>query len=185
MAAVHVWTKQHRHVWEELKTYGRYIVKEEYIRMALEGEADLMLIPYQWLVSHSPHYGAKPADVTYPVWVSFQSSTAMLPDDNEVILELLIDEEMIASVNIAKWGMILNYSYIPEHEADASAHQKLLALYGTSDARAVMTPFYPELKQEIMGSWPRLFDSHIMPGNDLSYGIIWEVKKEWVVDVKQ
>lgn len=185
MAAIHVWTKQHRNVWEELNTYGRYTVKEEYIRLALEGETDLMLAPYRWLVSNSPNADSRPADVTYPVWVSFQSSATMLADENEVILELLIDEEMITHVNIAKWGMILNYSYIPLDEADADAHQELLKLYGTGDARAVMTPFYPELKQKIISSWQRLFDSRVMPGNDLSYGIIWEVKKEWVTDVKQ
>ncbi|MBR0332133.1 MAG: DUF3841 domain-containing protein, partial [Alistipes sp.] len=40
-------------------------------------------------------------------------------------------------VNIAKWGAMLNYSYLPADEADHKRHQKLLRDYGVSDVKAL------------------------------------------------
>ncbi|MBR6554715.1 MAG: DUF3841 domain-containing protein, partial [Clostridia bacterium] len=86
-------------------------------------------------------------------------------------------------VNIAKWGAILNYSYIPADEADDRRHKKLLRDYGVSDAKAFMTQFYPDIKREIIASWARLFDDRVQLGNDWCYGTIWEVKQEWITAV--
>ncbi len=46
-----------------------------------------------------------------------------------------------------------------------------------------MFHFYPELKQEITDSWQRLFDPSVSAGNDSSYGTVWELRKEWLVQV--
>lgn len=102
-----------------------------------------------------------------------------------MIFELTIDEEMVAPVNIAKWGAILNYSYIPADKEDAKQHKELLEMYGVDDAKAYMTQFYPVIKKEIVASWKRLFDENVKLGNDLKYGIIWEIRKEWVTKIIQ
>ena len=79
----------------------------------------------------------------------------------------------------------MNYSYIPADEADARRHRQLLRDYGTNDAKAYMTQFYPDIKREIVASWPRLFDESVKLGNDLKYGTIWELRKEWIDKVIQ
>ena len=66
-----------------------------------------------------------------------------------VILELEIEESLITRVNFTKWGMILNYSYIPADKADEKRHKELLEAYGVSDTQAYMSQFYPEIKREI------------------------------------
>ena len=43
----------------------------------------------------------------------------MLPSPGAVILELTLEPDRITSVNIEKWGSILNYSYIPKDKTDA------------------------------------------------------------------
>lgn len=48
----------------------------------------------------------------------------MLPEKGRVILELEIEESLITRVNFTKWGMILNYSYIPADKADEKAAQR-------------------------------------------------------------
>ena len=60
--------------------------------------------------------------------------------------------------------------------------KKLNAL-GLSDAKVCMFHFYPELKQEITDSWQRLFDPSVSAGNDSCYGTVWELRKEWLVQV--
>lgn len=107
----------------------------------------------------------------------------MVPDEAGVLLELEIPPELVTPVNIAKWGMILNYTYIPAGEEDGRAHRKKLNTLGLSDAKVCMSHFYPELKQEITDSWQRLFDPSVSAGNDSSYGTVWELRKEWLVQV--
>lgn len=183
MEKITVWTKQHENVLEELKRTGRYIAKREYIVMDLQEHADLVLEVYEWLVRNSPDAENRPEDVRFPVWVSLSKESTMMVEKGAVILELALDAAMVTPVNIAKWGTILNYNYIPSDERDAKRHCKLLADYGISDAKAYMSQFYPQIKREIIGSWSRLFDAEIQVGSEASYGNIWEVRREWVTKV--
>lgn len=107
----------------------------------------------------------------------------MVPDEAGVLLELEIPPELVTPVNIAEWGMILNYAYIPAGEEDGWAHRKKMNALGFSDAKVCMSHFYPELKQEITDSWQRLFGPSVSVGNDSSYGTVWELRKEWLVQV--
>lgn len=185
MEKITVWTKQHENVWRELETTGRYIARREYIVMDLKEHAELVLEVYDWLARNSPGAAGRPADVCYPVWVSYSKERTMMEEKGAVILELEVDPSWVTPVNIAKWGTILNYSYIPSDEKDAARHRRLLADYGISDAKAYMSRFYPHVKREIMNSWSRLFDEEIQVGSDASYGNIWEVRREWVARVIQ
>lgn len=184
MAQITVWTRQHKDVLKELEATGRHIAKKEYINMDLQEHSELVLEVYDWLAKNGPDSNNRPADVSYPVWVSLEDKATMLPGENEVVLELSVDEEKITKINIAKWGAILNYSYIPVDEKDAERHSGLLKMYRTNDTKAYMTPFYPEIKREIVDSWKRLFDDRIKMGNGLCYGNIWEIKKEWITKIR-
>lgn len=183
MEKIKVWTKQNKEVLEQLKKDGRYIAKKEYIKKDLEEHTNLVLEVYDWLSNNGPLSKEKPKDVNYPIWISFKKDATMMNDENSVILELEIDPEIITYVNIEKWGMILNYSYIPEDKDDYNRHKKLLSDYGMSDAKACMSRFYPQIKNEIINSWTRLFDKNIKSNNDSCYGNIWEVKEEWITKI--
>lgn len=180
---VNVWTKQHKNVLKTLETQGRYTAKREYIMLDLQEQAPLVLEAYDWLVKHAPGADRKPEDAEYPVWVSYSHQATMMQDPGTVILKLELDPETITPVNIIKWGNILNYSYIPDGAQDARRHEELLAAYGVSDTKAYMSQFYPQIKREIIDSWDRLFDDRILLGNDYKYGIIWELRREWIADV--
>lgn len=54
---------------------------------------------------------------------------------------------------------------------------------GSQRCKSLYVPLYPELKQEITDSWQRLFDPSVSAGNDSSYGTVWELRKEWLVQV--
>ena len=183
MGKIKVWTRQHKSVLDKVMNNGRYIAKRDYIYMDLQEHAKLVLEVYDWLVQHSPDRANKPADVEYPVWVSFTNEGTMMNSENTVILELSLDPAIITSVNIAKWGHILNYGYIPKDENDLRRHRQLLDDYGISDVKAVISQFYPQIKREIQNSWERLFDDTILMGSDAKYGNVWELKREWLTDV--
>lgn len=180
MTMVTVYTKQHIDALRGLEKTGRHVACIDYIRRDMEDTAPLVLPVYDWLVRHSPAVAQRPADVVYPVWVSYAQEAAMLPGPGFAIWELELEESLITPVNIAKWGAILNYSYIPADAADAARHQQRMAEYGIGDAAAVMSRFYPQLKQEIIASWDRLFDDNIRLGNAAVYGTVWEVQRDWL-----
>lgn len=185
MAKCTMWTKQHKNVLALLRRDGRYTAKKEYIQMDLQEQAPLVLETYDWLVKHVPGAETRPQDAEYPVWLSYTGEATMLPGKDSVILKLSVDEDLITPLNIIKWGKILNYSYIPENDADASAHMAMLEAYGVSDTKAYMSQFYPQIKREIINSWDRLFDENILLGNDLKYGIVWELREEWIETVTE
>lgn len=148
VALITVWTKQHRSVWDTLEREGRYTARREFIEKDLQEHAGLVLEVYDWLVAHGPDSANRPPDAEYPVWVSFARETTMLPSEGTVILELEVEERLITPVHIGKWGCILNYSYIPADAEDARRHERLLADYGISDAKAYMSRFYPAIKRD-------------------------------------
>lgn len=180
MAPITVWSKQHMAVLEELETTGRYTAKRAYIEKDLEEHAGLVLQAYDWYADRASRRCPKPADVVYPVWVSYLREATMLPGPGHVILELEIDEACVMPVNIGKWGTILNFSYIPADEADRRAHEALLSSRGIYDAKAFMTPFYPDIKRTIIESWERLFDPDVIVNNTDAYGTVWELRREWI-----
>lgn len=175
-----VWTKQHENVRKELESTGRYTAKREYVRLDLKEQAPLVLYAYDWLIAHLPKKGFRPEDAEVPVWVSFKQDAAMLQSEGTVILEVEADADSIIHLNIAKWGAVLNYSYIPKDAEDEKRHKEKMKEYGVSDTKAVMSRFYPELKREIIASWDRLFDDSVSMGNDDAYGLIWELRREWI-----
>lgn len=173
MGKITIWTKQNENVVKELERTGRYTAKKEYILKDLDKHAYLVLEVYDWLVKNSPNTSQKPDDAEYPVWLSLKKEATMLPSSGTKILELKVDPSLIAMININKWGAILNYSYIPADKQDAENHRQLLEQYGvSSDTKAYMSNFYPQIKRNIIASWSRLFDDSIILGNDEKYGII-------------
>lgn len=185
MEKVIVYTKQRKEILKELDEKGYHVTSANHVAVEWKEDTKIVLEVYDWLVKHVPSRESKPDYALYPVWVSLSHEATMLLDDQSVVLELAVDPSLITKINIFKWGKILNYSYIPENEADARVHSEMLELYGVSDMKAYMTPFYPDIKREIVGSWKRLFDDTVTLGNEECYGILWEIKKEWVVNVYQ
>ena len=183
MDLIKVWTKQHRAVLDGLERDGRYTAKRAYVELENGDCAPIVLEAYNWLVSHAPGREHRPAGAEYPVWVSFSRDKAMLPQENTVLLEIAVDPALVTPIHVAKWGTILNYSYIPLDEQDARRHRELLQLYRVSDTKAYLSQFYPQIKREIVASWDRLFDDSVQLNGDLRYGIVWEVQRQWVTQV--
>lgn len=180
MPEITVWTKQNAAVMDQLEKDGRFIADESYIRRELEDTADIMLFIYRWLADHMPVTTDRPADAKFPVWVSFEKEATMSPEPGYAVLELSVPAEMVTRLDIAKWTRITNYSYIPADDEDEAEHNRYLSELGTDNARAVMTQFYPELRRKVIASWDRLFDESIILGSTSAYGLMWEVKKEWI-----
>lgn len=182
MGKITVFTRQHRNIVKVLETAGRYAATRE--NVLRNEDARLMLDCYDWLVAHHPQRDLRPVDADYPIWLSYRQDAAVLPNPDSVLLELEVDEALITPINIAKWGAINNFSYIPLDPEDARRHREQMEGFGVTDAKACMTRFYPQLRREIVDSWDRLFDDTVQLGNDLCYGLVWEVRRQWVRSIR-
>ena len=181
MKTITVWTRQNKKVLENLENSGRHVATAEAIHKS--EEAMTMINAYDWLQEAIPDQNSRPFDADYPIWVSLQQETTTLPSKDTVVLELEISPELITRLNVAKWGAVNNYSYIPKDHTDEKRHKAEMEAYGLSDTQAYMSRFYPQLKQQIIDSWSRVFDDSIRLGNDFCYGLIWEIKKEWIKNI--
>lgn len=179
-----VWTKQHRGILEVLERCGRYIVKREYIEEKMEEHADLYTEVYAWYAHRAAEVVPKPDDVLYPIWVSLDEAEVIGGGGDAVLLELDVPREELIVLDIDKWGLIVNYMYIPRDEADREDHEKMLASYRLDDTEAYMSPFYPSVKSKIRKSWDRLFDDSVVM-SPVKVGTLWEVKREWIVKITE
>lgn len=180
---IKVWTRQSEKVLDVLEKKGRYIVKEEYIVDKMEEFHDLYLDVYKWYTRKAKEIVPKPDDVKYPIWVSVTDNYMLQPVKGSVVLELLVDKDKVITMDVEKWGRIVNYWYVSMDREDEKEHDKKLKKYGLSDgSSAYMSNFYPIIKREIIKSWDRLFDNSYRL-SDVIQGTIWEVKKEWIVNV--
>lgn len=180
MAEITVRTRQHRAVEEILMRDGRYVTDSRYVAGDGSEFRSVMLKSYDWLAKAMAERIPRPSDASYPVWVTIGAGEGY-PAEGGVIFVLSVPEEQLLRLSTDGWSAVLDYRYIPKDDADAARHRELLELYGASDAKAVMTSFYPQIKREIVESWPRAFASPDHVGT--SYGLIWEIRKEWVREV--
>lgn len=144
--------------------------------------ADLYLDVYNWYRKVGEKIVPVPSDVEYPIWVSLRESEKIGNSDGNVLLEIEVDEDDLITMDIDKWGRIVNYMYIPKDHADQVDHDKLLDSYNTSDSLAYMSPFFPNIRKKIRKSWNRLFDDSFIL-SPVRVGTIWELRKEWIINI--
>ncbi|WMJ77440.1 MULTISPECIES: DUF3841 domain-containing protein [unclassified Sedimentibacter] len=181
---VRVWTKQNANILGDLDKNGRYIVKREYIQQKMEDHAQLYFDVYNWYRKAAEEIAPVPDDAEYPIWVSLKESEKIPNSEGNVLLEIEVNEEDLITVDIEKWGRIVNYGYIPKDRADQREHDKMLSSYGTNDCSAYMSPFFPIIKKKIIKSWDRIFDESITL-SPVRVGTLWELKKEWITKIEK
>lgn len=183
---VKLWTRQHNNVLNELEKYGVYRVKKEYILEKMDTISDYYLGLYEWYVKNAAKIVPLPEGVMYPIWLSISPEMMLQPIDDTIILEIEVDRKDVIYTDVNKWGYVVNYFYLPIDPEDERRHNEELKKFGIGDETSLIMGhkgnFYPLLKNKIIKSWERLFE----PFDDkstLSQATLWEIKKEWVVDI--
>ena len=184
-AKVKLWTRQHEKALAELEETGVYQAKKRYVRNRMGDHADVYLDVYRWFRRQSEGLIDQPEKAEVPIWLA--TSPEQTPPIREgidsVIFELEVPQEDVIIMDTVKWDHIVNYWYIPKDKADAKKHQEQLDKYNIkSESSIYREDFYPQLKQKIIDSWDRLFDSSIQL-SDETQAALWQIKEEWVTKV--
>ena len=173
-------------VIEAIERNGVCYSKEAYVRKKYQESAKIFTTAYSWFVREMEKYVKKPDGAEYPYWAFREAyNVDQSMGGNFLTLEVPLDEVLL--FDMYDWNKILCLKYLGEDEADELAFQAYLKQRGVREMDAVLTGFYPELKQKIMGSWPRLFRHHeqIRAGEESGaksvQAALWQSKKEWIV----
>jgi hypothetical protein len=181
-----LWTRQVSEILGEIKDYGVYKVKEEYIRKKNDTISDYYLKLYKWFTDEAKKY----VDVKgeYPIWLSVADEFRLRPVEDTVTLKLRVPSKEVLLCNYDAWGYTVNYFYVPLDEADKARHKEELTKNGlVSDDELFLTSkgnFYPLLKREVVKSWERIFTLKPTDLKACLVAVTWEIKKEWIEEVE-
>ena len=89
------YTRQAPQVLCELRSSGRYVVREEYVREKYTTITDHYAPLYRRLTSCARGRVFIPDDALYPVWLSPEGTDAIPPDEDSVFLRLDIPDGSI------------------------------------------------------------------------------------------
>ena len=179
---VKAWTKQHENILDDLQATGRYIVQKKYIINKMEEHSGVYLDAYEWYYREAGKLVPPPIDAKYPIWLTLTEEGRIENSPGNVELELLVPKEKLITMELEKWGRVVNLMYIPANAQDAKEHESMLMRYGVDDSTAYMSAFYPNIKQKIIKSWRRLFDEGTSLGRD-RLGTVWELRKDWIAGI--
>ena len=181
-----LWTRQVSEMLGEIKDYGVYKVKEEYIRKKNDTISDYYLKLYKWFTGEAKKYIDAKGD--YPIWLSVADEFRLRPVEGTVTLRLRVPSKEVLLCNYDAWGYTVNYFYVPLDEADKARHKEELTKNGlVSDDELFLTSkgnFYPLLKREVVNSWERIFTLKPTDLKACLVAVTWEIKKEWIEEVE-
>jgi len=181
-----LWTRQVSEMLGEIKDYGVYKVKEEYIRKKNDTISDYYLKLYKWFTGEAKKYTDAKGD--YPLWLSVADEFRLRPVEGTVTLRLRVPSKEVLLCNYDAWGYTVNYFYVPLDEADKARHKDELTKNGlVSDDELFLTSkgnFYPLLKREVVKSWERIFTLKPTDLKACLVAVTWEIKKEWIEEVE-
>ena len=187
MATVRAWTRQVPQVWDEIKSTGRYIVLEEYVRAKNAEISDYYIGLYRWLTEECRSRVSMPDDAKFPIWLALTEEQRLPKAPNTISMTLDVPEDVLFVLDYDLWGYRVNLWYVPRDAADEAAHNEELARFGIGNEAALITTelgnHHPMLKRKIQGSWQRTLEAP-NPRMDLNVGVIWEILPEWVKEVE-
>ena len=107
----------------------------------------------------------------------------MGPDS--VLMTFRIPRQQVLFFDQRVWNRILNLDYLGNDEKDEERFAKELKSIGLSNTHKLFsTSFYPMQKRRVRDSWKKLFSSAEGCPEEYLQAAVWELKKEWLLEVR-
>lgn len=183
---VKLYSPQAEAVWDAVMDEGTVYSRREFVQKKYEDCADIFLTAYDEYIREAEKIVPRPNDRAYPYW-AFASEEQVDRSGGGRVMLLEVPPSEAVFFDQYDWYKVLRLSYLGESAEDEAAFARKLEMRGIRDAsEAVLKPFYPDIKREIVGSWKRLFrhDAAIKSGDVSGVGAVqaglWQIKKEWL-----
>ena len=185
-----LYASQAEPVWQEIQRDGAAFSKREYVRKKYGESAPVFLTAYNWFVQKLPKYVAKPEGAEYPYWAFADQYTLPGGSTSSRLLTLEVPIEEAVYFDMYDWNKVVQLKYMGRNAADERAFMDELSMRGITTRDVMLTDFYPDLKEQTLDSWKRLFRYHedVKAGLPVQMGSLqaglWCIRKEWVIDVR-
>ena len=179
-----LYTAQSQVVLDTIEREGASRVKREFIAQKYGDEAWVFQQAYTFFAQNAGRYVAQPEGAESGIWCYADPAWATMGADG-VLLQLQVPSDQAVLFDLRIWNRMLNLEYVCADDADEQAFERRIESMGLKGAyEAFSTPFYPQVKSEITKSWQRLFGSaENCPETYVQAGL-WEIRREWLVEIK-
>lgn len=183
---IELYTAQLNAIADSIKDGHSHYVKMKYIEEKYKEVKGVFLNAYGWYVRQASAIVEKPEQAESAVWTFINERYAeMHPGYTVIRLKVPVREAVF--FRMSDWNKILNLRYVGRTKAEEDQYSEKLEKYGVKyEGDVYQTPFYPQLKAELVASWANLFrfDHEVKNGGfpefeDMQAGL-WCIKKEWV-----
>ena len=160
--------------------------KREYVQKKYQESAPVFLHNYDWFVRRAKELVPLPSGAEYPYW-AFADLYKIECDRKLEALKLEVPADQAVFFDAEDWTKIMSYSYLSRDPSEETEFREELKLRGLNTFTVISSPFYPELKARLVGSWDRLFEHHerILAGDLSGVGSVqaalWCIRREWIL----
>ena len=179
-----LYTAQSDTVLQVLRRDGACYSRQEYVARKYGESSKVFLTAYNWFVKAAAEIVPKPPEAELPYW-AFQDLYSLDTSGGNVLM-LLVPANQVVLFDLYSWNKVLCMKYLAETAADERAFSRELSLRGLQESDVMLTGFYPDLRQRILDSWPRLLRHHyaLLAGDTSGVGSVqaglWQLRAEWV-----
>lgn len=180
-----LYTAQTEAVLAVLRREGVCRSRREYVAQKYGESAKVFLTAYSWFAQAAADIVPRPPEAELPYW-AFRDLYSLDASGGNV-LRLLVPADQAVLFDLYDWNKVLRMQFLGEPEEERAFRQEL-ALRGLREQEVMLTDFYPELKRQILDSWPRLLRRHraLLAGDDTGVGGVqaglWQLRREWVLE---
>ena len=159
-----LWTRQHEHSLNDLKTEGVFRIKYNYLYENYHDITTYYTKLYKWFVAEASSMVPKPEKVEYPIWCSVSPENTLPAIEGTVVYELEIDESEVIYFDGSKWDYVLNHHYVAKNPEDLKKYQEEMYIKGFKglDLFSLVDgpkgKLYPDERDKVIKSWIRVFD---------------------------
>ncbi|MBR3164857.1 MAG: DUF3841 domain-containing protein [Lachnospiraceae bacterium] len=179
-----LYTAQQPVVLEALERDGRSVVRREYIDKKYGDTSWVFQEAYSFFRQTASTMLPKPEDAESPVWLFADSRWCFMGPDS-VLMTFQIPRQQVLFFDQRVWNRILNLEYLGKNEKDEEGFSRELKNIGLSNTHKLFsTSFYPMQKRKVRDSWKKLFTSAEGCPEEYLQAAVWELKKEWLLEVR-
>lgn len=157
---ISLFASQSEIVHQVLERDGVAYCKRRYVEQKYGNVGIVFLTAYDWFAGEMERRVPKPQGAEYPYWL-YENAYSMTAEPGMFPMKLEIPKEQCVYFDVYDWNQVLSLKYLSSDPQDAAQFAQKLKDYGVRREMDVLTTaFYPELKQQVLQSWQRLFRFH-------------------------
>lgn len=183
---VTLYSIQTENVLKQLKKNGYHTSKMKFIKEKYGEVATTFVDAYKWYVSNAEKIVPRPVEAESAVW-GYGDPKYIEKHSECQVLQLHVPVEKAVFFRMIDWNKRLNLRYIGKNQQEEDSYNQKIVQHGVDyEGNVFLTPFYPQLKGELIKSWNNLFryDNLVKEKGDLLFPDMqagfWCLELEWI-----